>query len=161
MDSSQSLYDTPGSLLEFGNRRNEPWQSNDGMELRLVDKDEEKRPKAGIQSTLSRSKPLMIGPKFSPLERSADEGCISFGSSQLHVWKYVLGLVVLSLVVSVVAAILASVALKNSGDSYVAGDKLLPARQNALMANFSGMLVGHVGLTSRHVLLRLIVFIPN
>ena len=137
-----SLYDTPGSLVDYTDRRVEPWQSNDGMELRLVHNDEKGDPKTGAQSSLTirRTNPLTIGPKFHTLESSADDGSHGSGSanSQQHVWKYMLGLVVLSFLVSVVAAILASVALNNAGESSMVGERLLPARQSLLESNFSG-----------------------
>ena len=72
MESSHSLYDTPGSLVDYADLRVEPWQSDDGMELRLVHNDEKGDPKTGAQSSLTirRTNPLTIGPKFHTLESS-------------------------------------------------------------------------------------------
>ena len=144
MDPSQSLYDTPGSLMDYGDRRDEPWQTlNDEMELRLVGKNEQEKSKTGVHTTLNRSNPLTIGPKFCTLGKSADDESIAYGlmSSKCRTWKYVLGLVVLLFSVSVLAVILASMALNNSSERSVAGEKLLQEKQNAYVftLNSSGM----------------------
>ena len=112
-----------------------------GWSYDSLGKDEQERTKTGGQGTLNRNNPLTISPKFRTLDKSADNESIAFGTSSFQSWKYVLGLVVLSFVVSVVAAILASVALNNSSERSVADEKLLPAKQNLLTLNSSGTFV--------------------
>ena len=139
MDAPQSIYDTPGSLLEY-EHQGEPWQSNDGMELRLVGEDghEKSVAEAGFHSTLKKSNPLTIGPKFHTMKRTKEEGSVAFNSSQPQVLKYALGFVTLSFVLSLVSAILATVALKNSTGSSTVGKRVLPASQKSFASNSSG-----------------------
>ena len=140
MDSThaQSIYDTPGSLMDYTNRRDEPWQAHDGMELRLVSKDDQGKPSAGkgVEATLKKGKLTTIGPKYFPVQRSSDEGSLAFGSFQ-HVWKSVLGVVLLSFVLSLVAVILAAVALKNPAGRSGVSDGSLPASQRSFGSNLS------------------------
>ena len=153
MDSTHSIYDTPGSLMDYTDRRDEPWQAHDGMELGLVDKDgqgESASEKRG-QATLKRGKPTTIGPKYFAMESSSIEGSFAHGSLQPQVYKLLLGLVLLSFVLTLVAVILASVALKSLTGSSAVSDGSLPASQTSFGTNSS---TGMHWLCSLKVVLR-------
>ena len=63
-------------------------------------------------------------------------GSLAFGSFQ-HVWKSVLGVVLLSFFLSLVAVILAAVALKNPAGRSGVSDGSLPASQRSFGSNLS------------------------
>ena len=132
MDPAQSLYDSPSSMMDYS-RQDEPWQPNDGMELELVGKTEGGKPKA-VGHVKVKNKPTTIASRYHTLSRSGDKTNMASASFQPQAWKYQFALVMLSLSVSVVAAILASVALKNAGQSPPVRENVLPAssKQNLL-----------------------------
>ena len=112
MDPAQSLYDSPSSMMDYSHE-DEHWQPNDGMELELVGKSDSEKP-TGVGHVKVKNKPTTIASRYQTLSRSGVETKTTSVSFQPHIWKYQIALVILSLSVSVVAAILASVALKNS-----------------------------------------------
>ena len=141
MDPAQSLYDSPSSMMDFSHK-DEHWQPNDGMELELVGKSDSEKPK-GVGHVKGKNKPTTIASRYHTLSRSGYETKTTSVSFQPRIFKYQFALVMLSLSVSVVAAILASVALKNSGQSPPVGENQLPASsQQSLLRdlNSSGKL---------------------
>ena len=76
MEATQSLYDTPGSLMDYCDRPSGQWQtSSDGMELGLVSKTSDKQ--GGFDRNSGKTKAsgnlLTLGPKYRNLKISAND----------------------------------------------------------------------------------------
>ena len=114
-------------------------QKTGGIELRPVGNDDQRKPSAeeGVHATLKKVKGKLttIGRKYLTTERSSDCG-LALTSSQPQVLILLLA-VLLSFILSLVAVILASVALKNPTGSSVVNKGSLPSRQTSLGSNSS------------------------
>ena len=111
-----------------------------GMELRPVGNDDQGKPSAeeGVHATLKKGKLTTIGRKYFTTERSSDCG-LALTSSQPQVWILLLA-VLLSFILSLVAVILASVALKKPTGSSVVSEGSLLARKTSPGSNpWTGM----------------------